>query len=175
MIRLETERLILRPLVPEDAAALFGIVSDPENVRYLGTVSASFAEVRGYIENHLSANSPHGLSFCAAILRSTSEIIGRAGLFVSNIDGKDEIELAYLFNRSHWGCGFATEAARAFVKRGDEIGATRIIAIVHPNNVASIRVAEKTGFVFEQELANYKDFGNVGLYSRQPVDANRLK
>ncbi len=174
MKKLETDRLVLRPLVPEDAAAIFRIVSDPENVRFLGSISASVDQVRGYIERHVAENAPLDLGFCAVKLRSTGEVIGRAGLFVSNIDHKDEIELAYLFGKSHWRCGYATEAARAFVEYGDEIGAARIIAIVHPNNAPSIRVAEKAGFAFERELANYKDFGDVGLYSRQTEQAIRL-
>jgi [ribosomal protein S5]-alanine N-acetyltransferase len=175
MVTLETERLVLRPLVPDDAENLFGIISDPENVRFLGTISSSVEQVRGYIKKHVADNEANGLGFCAAILRSTGDVIGRAGLFLSKIDGKDEVELAYLFDKTHWGCGYATEAARAFVDYGDEIGAGRMIAIVHPLNIASIRVAEKTGFVYERMLADYKDFGNVGLYSREPADANRLQ
>src|SRR5690606_31715448 len=147
MITLETERLILRPLVPEDAEGLFRIVSDPDNVRFLGTISASVEQVRSYIESHIAANAPHGLGFCAAVQRSTGDVIGRAGLFLSNIDGKDEVELAYLFDNAHWGRGYATEAALAIVDYGDRIGAGRMIAIVHPQNTASIRVAEKSGFV----------------------------
>ena len=173
MITLETERLVLRPLVPEDAAGLFRIISDPDNVRYLGTISSSVEQVRGYIDSHIAANAPHGLGFCAAVLRSTGDVIGRAGLFLSNIDGKDEVELAYLFDKAHWGRGYATESARAFVDYGDRIGAGRMIAIVHPQNTASIRVAEKSGFVYERELSNYKDFGNVGLYARESADANQ--
>jgi RimJ/RimL family protein N-acetyltransferase len=173
MIKLETERLTLRPLVPADAAGLFRIILDPENVRFLGTVSTSIEQIRSYIEKHITENAPHGLGFCAAILRSTGDMIGRAGLFLSNIGGKDEIELAYLFDKNHWGRGYATEAARAFIKYGDEIGVGRMIAIVHPLNVASIRVIEKSGFAYERRLADYKDFGDVGLYSRDPADANR--
>lgn len=172
MITLETERLRLRPLVPEDAADLFTIISEPENVRFLGGISASVEQVRGYIESHIAANAPHGRGFCAAILRSTRELIGRAGLFLSIVEGKGEVELAYLFDKAHWGRGYASEAAKVFVQYGDKIGAGRMIAIVHPENLASVRVAQKVGFRYERQLADYKDFGDVGLYAREP-DTNR--
>ena len=61
-----------------------------------------------------------------------------------------ETEIAWIFGRRYWGRGYATESARACLRYGlDELGIERIIAIIFPDNLPSIRVAEKLGMVSE--------------------------
>jgi RimJ/RimL family protein N-acetyltransferase len=165
---IETGRLILRPLEESDAEELFVIYSVPENVRFLGKGSSSVDELRGYISRHIKDHLGTGVGLSAAFLKETGEMIGRAGLFFSNIDGVDEVELAYLIDRIHWGKGYATEMSKAILDYGfGELGLERIIAIIHPLNSRSIGVADKCGFTYERALSNYKNFGNVGLYARE--------
>ncbi len=164
---IETERLMLRPLEESDADELFAIYSVPENVRFMGKGSSSVDELRGYISRHIQDHPGTGPGLSAAFLKETGEMIGRSGLFFSNIDGVDEVELAYLIDRIHWGKGYSTEASQAILDYGfGELGLERIIAIIDPLNSGSIRVADKCGFTYERALSNYKDFGNVGLYAK---------
>jgi ribosomal-protein-alanine N-acetyltransferase len=163
---IETERLLLRPLNESDAEELFRIYSVPENIRFMGKGSATINELRGHISQHIKEHPEAGPGLSAIFLKENGELIGRAGLFSSNIDGASEVELAYLIDQTHWGKGYATEAAMAIISYGfDELMVDRIIAIIHPLNSGSIRIAEKCGFAYERALPKYKDFGNVGLYS----------
>jgi [ribosomal protein S5]-alanine N-acetyltransferase len=168
---IETDRLFLRPLEESDAEELFAIYSVPENVRFMGKGSSSVEELRGHISGHTKDHPGIGPGLSAAFLKGSGEMIGRAGLFFSSIDETDEIELAYLIDRTHWGKGYATEASQAILDHGfNDLGLQRIIAIIHPLNTGSIRVADKCGFTYERALFNYKDFGNVGLFSKVSLD-----
>lgn len=169
MIIAETPRLIIRPFDPTDAADLFRIYSDSETMRFLGSPAASVDEERSNIENHRrSYYDYHGFGLWAVILKSEKRLIGRAGILYQNIEGKTDPELAYLIDRNFCGRGLATQAAMAVIKVAQDVHHfSRMVAVIHPKNVGSIRVATKCGFGFEKELMGYKDFGNVHLYSRQ--------
>ena len=81
------------------------------------------------------------------------------------IEGVEEVEIAYLLDREYWGKGLATEAAEAIIKHGyAKYGFKRIVAVIHPQNVASIRVAEKIGMKYERDVL-YGDMGKVALYA----------
>ena len=165
----ETPRLIIRPFEPADAADLFRIYSDAETMRFLGCPAASVEEERSNIENHIrSYYDQYAFGLWAAILKSEKRLIGRAGILYQNIEGKTDPELAYLIDRNFCGRGLATEAASAVIQVAQDVHHfSRMVAVIHPKNAASIRVAVKCGFVFENELMGYKDFGDVHLYSRQ--------
>ncbi len=92
------------------------------------------------------------MGFFACELKETGEFVGICGLLEQkNVEGKDEIEVGYLFVRDHWGKGYATEAARACMEYGfHKMGCNRIISLIDPENSASIRVAEKNGLVKEK-------------------------
>jgi len=134
---IETERLTIRPLAPEDAAALFEVWDDPANERFTHgwTPPGSVEEARKLIER----DKPWGVWE-----RETGELVGDCSLF----QAEGEWEVAYGLRRNRWGRGFATEAARACVEAGfEQLGLHRIVAdIADPSNQASIRVLEKLGF-----------------------------
>ena len=95
-----------------------------------------------------------GYGLWAVVLRETDQPIGYCGLtYFPDINGRPEVEVGYRLARAHWGKGYATEAATAvkdwaFCDRKME----RLIALIDPQNVASIRVAEKLGMVHEAEV-----------------------
>lgn len=134
---IETERLTIRPLVPDDAAALLAVWGDPENERFVGsTMPTSVEEVRSW----LSRWSQWGVWE-----KATGELVGDCGLHFD--EGFQEWELSYGLRRDRWGRGYATEAARACVRHGfDEMGLEKIVADVDPGNTASQHVLEKLGF-----------------------------
>jgi RimJ/RimL family protein N-acetyltransferase len=76
--------------------------------------------------------------------RSTRAVIGRVGFW--HPPSWPGVELTWLIRRSHWGQGFATEAAqRALQWAKDHTRLTRIVSLIHPDNCRSIRVAAKLG------------------------------
>ena len=95
----------------------------------------------------------------AVVEQRSRNVIGYCGLFYfPNLDGQPEIEIGYRLARSAWGQGYATEAALSIRDFAfTTLGIKRLIAMIDPSNIASIRVAEKIGMKYEKEvlLAGY--------------------
>jgi len=143
---LETDRLLIREYVEEDAEAFFKLNTDPEVVRFVPDKPLlSVEHVRQILLDHPIADyRKHGFGRGACILKSTGEQIGMAGL--KYLEELGEVDVAYRLLPSHWGLGLATEAAIASVRHGfAQLGLKQIIGLVMPENIASVRVLEKTG------------------------------
>lgn len=98
--------------------------------------------------------------------RETGAFVGRCGLLPWTIGGKHEVEVAYLIDKSYWGRGLATEAARAVADDGFRtLELTRLVSLIDEENRVSQRVAEKVGMTFERAMADEK--GPFWLYSRK--------
>lgn len=168
MIIAETERLVLRKFQPDDAEDLHRIYSNPETMKFMGIYDHSVEEERSNIQRHIEKYYDQlGFGLWAAVLKENNRLIGRCGFLFQEIEGVKDLELAYLIDRDYWSKGLATEAAQGILQLGSsQFGFTRIIAVIKPENVGSIRVAEKCGLNYEREIPDYKDFGRVSLYSR---------
>ena len=140
-----TSRLVLRPFVPEDVEPLHRIMNDREVMRYFPVADPPPLEkVDRLIQGQLKHWEAHGYGWWAVELRSDSQLIGWSGL--QFLPETNETEVAYLLGKPFWGRGLATEGARAGLRFGyEELGLEKIVAIVHPDNVASRRVIEKLG------------------------------
>ena len=146
MIVLETARLTLRHLAPGDLDDLASIQADPEVMRFFPTGPRSRDLTERDIDRCIATQSAHGFSLWATIDRTEGRLIGRCGLLPQSLGGTEEVEIAYLIARSHWGLGLATEAAQAIRDYGmTQLGRTRLVSIIDRDNLASRRVAEKTG------------------------------
>lgn len=161
----ETARLLLRPFTPDDAPALFRIYGDPEVMRFMGAPPASVEQEAANLQAHAHKYYERlGFGLWAVVHKATGDLIGRCGLLRSEIGGRIETEISYLLERGHWGQGFAAEAAGAVLDYGFRVlGLDRVVAVIHPDNVASRRVAERIGMRYEGEVP-YKQFGMVQLY-----------
>lgn len=148
----ETDRLILRPTTLEDADFDFATTSDPEVSRFIGgvrTLDWHHNRIKGIIEHQ----RVHNFSRWSVVLKATGDRIGRCGPMYREIEGVQEVELGYAYPREYWGQGYATEAARAALDRCRRLALQRrIVAIIDPQNHASIRVAEKIGMSFERMI-----------------------
>ena len=90
--------------------------------------------------------------------------MGRCGLLVSTIAGRLEVEISWVRAPKHRGRGLATEAAGAVLAHAaSSLNQRRIVAVIAPENHASIRVAERLGMRREGDVP-YKEFGTVSLY-----------
>jgi RimJ/RimL family protein N-acetyltransferase len=92
----------------------------------------------------------YGYGRFACVWKETGEVIGFSG--VKYVPEIGDTELGYRFLPEHWGKGLATEAGRASIEfaRAD-LGLARLVALVHPDNVASARVLAKLGFAVERQ------------------------
>jgi len=168
MIILETSRLLLRRLLPEDLDSLYALYRDPEIRRYFPEGTLTYEETREELEWFLQGHPEHPeLGLWATIHKETGQFIGRCGLLPWTIEERPEVEVAYLLAQDYWGQGLATEAALALVEYGfQQLGLLRLICLIEPENRASIRVAEKIGMVREKEVDPGDGFGPALLYAR---------
>ena len=148
---LETPRLILRPFVESDLDGLSALMANADFMRFsLGVFSRE--QTAEFLEK-VRARDRAGLpSLFALILRSNQKLIGYCGFFLQTVDGVEELEIAYRLDPSSWGQGLATEAARAVRDHAfEELQIAHVISLIHPDNIASRRVAEKNGMTPEKE------------------------
>ncbi len=153
MPEIETSRLLLRLFTLDDFDDLFRLYSDPEVMRYLSRRTKEQTQISLY--KHIEHWQTHNFGMWAVIHKETGMMIGRCGLGV--LANTPEIELGYLFDKSYWYRGLATEAAIATLKYGfGEINLDRIVAIARPQNTASVRVIEKIGMKYQKDAYFYK-------------------
>ena len=140
----ETLRLAHRALTVADAEVFFALNSHPGVMRFTGEVPLrSLDEARGAIERYPDFDAV-GYGRWGCVLKETGLIIGFCGL--KYLPELDEVDLGYRFFPEYWGRGLATEACIASLEFGFRtLGLDRIIALVLPENAASIRVLEKVG------------------------------
>lgn len=150
---IETPRLRFRQLVEDDADTLAALFADPEVMRFIGIGGVLTRDrAQRSIERQQAEYRERGFGEWATIDRETGDMIGLCGLIRwPDIDGVEELEVAYLLAREAWGRGLGTEAATAIRDHAvDELGSTRLVSCIYPDNHASIRVATKVGMHFEK-------------------------
>ncbi|GAA2752910.1 GNAT family N-acetyltransferase [Amnibacterium kyonggiense] len=147
-LRIETERLILRPWSEDDAPALRSLWAerDPRARRRITPDGRpTVDELREQIHDAVTAQERTGLALLVVEQRSTPGFAGYCGLVVGQAT-EAEPELAYELLRRIHGHGIATEAARALVAAADVAGWTRLWATIRDWNAPSRSVAGKVGF-----------------------------
>jgi ribosomal-protein-alanine N-acetyltransferase len=94
----------------------------------------------------------------AVLLRGNERVLGYCGFFLQMVDDVEELEIGYRLDPEFWGNGIATEAARAVRDHAfRDLEVARVISLIHPDNEASRRVAEKNGMSFEKHTT-FKTF-----------------
>jgi len=165
-VAIETERLLLRRPRPDDLDDFAAAFSDPEVMQFLGDGSTVTREqTEASIRRWLERWDADGIGLCSMEIRATGQVAGRTGFLVwdtadwttSTLAGageRAEVEIGWTVAREYWGNGYATEAALALRDWGvAERGLSRLISLIRPDNVRSVRVAEKIGESFEREIA----------------------
>ena len=149
----QTERLILRPFDMSDVEAMCRVLCDPEVMLFSGGVE--FPEgVRGWIKACIGNYSCLGFGHWAMVEKSAKGAMGYCGLTqFPDIDGQPEIEIGFRLARSFWYRGYATEAAVAVRDYAfHTLYLPRLIALIDPENTASIRVVDKIGMRYERDV-----------------------
>jgi RimJ/RimL family protein N-acetyltransferase len=151
---LETKRLTLRHQDMGDLDALFALYSDPEIRKYFPDGVKSYEDTKEELGWHLDGNSEYPeLGLWATVHKETGKFIGRCGLLPWKIGGKLEIEVAYLLDKKFWHQGLATEAATGILAYAfDNLNLARIICLMHPDNIASQKVAKRIGMTLEGKV-----------------------
>jgi ribosomal-protein-alanine N-acetyltransferase len=150
-IILESPRLLFREISVEDAPLIYQLNSDPEVVKYVHeepvtNIETALANITNRI---LPQYNQYGYGRWAVITKDTDTFIGWCGLKYR--PERDEVDLGYRFIRSHWGKGYATEAAQVTLQYGfTHLQIPVITAMAHIDNTASLKVIEKCGMQFQR-------------------------
>ncbi len=143
---LETERLELRRLTPVDAPFILELLNDPLFLRFVGDKGArTVDDARAYLVNGpIASYAQHGFGLFLVSLKADGTPLGMCGLLKRPV--LEDVDVGFGFLTRHGGHGYATEAAAACRDYArTALGASRLIAIIHPDNRPSQRVAEKIG------------------------------
>ena len=149
LMRLETQRLLIRPFRMADLAAFAEIVGDPEVMRYIGDGSPlSPTQAQEHIEKHILSQKENGYSRYAVCLQESQQLIGHCGF----MDFEGTIDFGWRYGRPYWGKGYATEAAQAVLGYAREsLSFDRIVCLCYTDNVASLRVIQKLAIPFDRD------------------------
>ena len=160
MIVLETKRLILRQFNVDDAPFILTLLNEPSFLRYIGDKKVrTHDDARQYILNGPQASyTQHGFGLYQVELKHYRTPAGMCGLLKR--DELPEPDIGFAFLPDYWNKGLAFEAASAVLNDARErLKLDRLLAIVNPDNDASIKLLEKLGFSFERM------HGDVKLYA----------
>jgi RimJ/RimL family protein N-acetyltransferase len=165
---LETDRLILRELVPDDAPFMLELLNDPAYIHNIADRGVRDLDgARRYLEERWRASyAEHGFGLWVVVHRESGACTGLCGLV--RREGLDDVDIGYAFLPAFRGQGYAVESAlgvRAHAR--DVAGLTRLVAIVSPGNGPSIRVLEQLGMHFVRTLRLPGDTSDVALYATE--------
>ncbi|MCR6652971.1 MAG: GNAT family N-acetyltransferase [Cellvibrionaceae bacterium] len=141
-----SERLFLRPFVPEDELAVVAFLTNPEFMVYSpsGALSEGDAKIRFY---ELSETyRKFGFAKFAVTLRKSNKLIGYCGIEPCEIAGSEQMELGFRLHPAYRGYGYATEAGSSFLAWYERHFPKPVIAFTEPSNHSSIRVLQKLDF-----------------------------
>ena len=155
-----TPRLSAERLRPEHVDELNRLHRDPRVMATLGGLRSA-AETRRQLRRNLGHWSRHGFGVWMFYAKSDGRFTGRAGLRHVKVGGRAEIELLYALRPEAWGRGLATEMAEAILALGyGDLGLADLVCFTLATNLASKRVMEKAGFIYERDVT-YADLPHV--------------
>lgn len=141
----ETERLIIRKLIPEDFAAIHAMMRKPE-VMYAWEHGFTERDTEAWFTVQFKRYEEDGCGYFAVALKDTQTVIGQAGILKYELDGKTDFAIGYIFDDHYWNKGYATESAKACIDFAfQQLGAAEIYCEMRPENQPSVKVAERLG------------------------------
>ncbi|WP_268793392.1 GNAT family N-acetyltransferase [Nocardioides sp. Soil796] len=152
--RPSSERLRFREMTIDDLDAMSDLLGDPEVMAHYPRPKTR-AEAQAWVEWNLANYARDGFGLWI-IEDLEGRFVGDCGLTWQRVEGREDLEIGYHVVPAMQGRGLASEGARACRELARRRGIERLIAIVHPDNRASQRVAEKCGLVLEQEFGDQR-------------------
>lgn len=150
---LQTPRLILRSFREEDVDVMAQFFANPDFMRFSLGVFTEREQTIAFIEKVMGWNRAGIPSQFAVMPRGEDAIIGYCGFFYHPEHGIEDIEIGYRLNPDYWNRGLITEAARAVRDHGfRDCKLSRVISLIHPENIPSRRVAEKNEMKVEKKI-----------------------
>ncbi|MFE3576256.1 GNAT family N-acetyltransferase [Lysinibacillus sp. NPDC059133] len=173
-LHIETERLVIRPYALTDLDELYTVVSEPNFYQFIPEDVPSRDDVQRVIEWSIQCNQKNTPTKIyklnlAIVDRVSQKLIGYCGLGPDDIK-ETEVEIYYGISEVYRGQGISYEAAQALLSYAfHKIGLYKVIAVVHPENVASLRIVDKLGmsykYTYNHLKSELKDFEGLHHYA----------
>ena len=164
----ETERLVLRQWTESDLDPFTSLCSDPEVMQWIADGSRrTRLECAAAIQRFRTGWDDRGFDLFAVDLKRDRQFVGFCGLSIPTFlpEVLPAVEIGWRLARSHWGNGFATEAAKVSLRYGfDNLGLDEIISIHQIGNDASARIMHKIGMSFSHETIDPTCNRSVHVY-----------
>lgn len=154
VLQLETNRLLLRPMLESDFDALLLIFTDPNVMAAFDHPLFTREQMERWLKRNLDHQEGFGYGLFSVIHKETGQLIGDCGL--EQMEDLGAAELGYDFRSEFWNQGYATEAAIAVRDYAfDVLRLPQLISLIRVGNLASKRVAEKTGMKHAEEFERH--------------------
>lgn len=153
--RTTTDRLLLRAIREDDLDALFALHSDPATNRFSRrSFMRTLEDARTTMALWLEDWAREGVGYwLVERLEAPGVVVGMGGLRHKELEGQRVLNLAYRFMPETWGSGYATEVSRvALALAARHLPRVPLVAIIHPDNTASVRVAERLGMRLDRHV-----------------------
>jgi [ribosomal protein S5]-alanine N-acetyltransferase len=149
---LETERLILRPFREDDLDRLAELFANADFMRFsLGPYTRE--QTAAFLDKIIGWQRAALPSLFAVELKSERALVGYCGFFHHPPEVTTDVEIGYRLHPDYWNRGLMTEAARAVRDHAfRDLKLPRVVSLVHPENIASRRVAEKNDMAVAKEI-----------------------
>jgi RimJ/RimL family protein N-acetyltransferase len=154
---LRTDRLVLRPLGPDDLDDLVALHAQESFWRYPFGRGWARAETESFLERTIERYDDPGIAVSAVVIAASDELAGWAGLSIPTFlpEVLPAVEVGWRLGEQHRGRGFATEAGQAWIRYGfDELELESIVSIYEPDNIASGAVMQLLGFTLDRETVH---------------------
>jgi RimJ/RimL family protein N-acetyltransferase len=165
MTILETNRLTIRRLTPDDAEFILKLLNEPSWLRFIGDKGVRTVEdARAYILNGpVEMYSRLGFGLYLVELKDEGVSIGICGLIKR--DALEDVDIGFAFLPEYWGKGYAYEAAAAVMSYAASVlSLKRIVAITSVDNDSSAKLLEKLGFSFEKMIKLSPESPEIKLF-----------
>jgi len=158
MCIIKTKRLLLRKIQQNDYNEMKSILQDEELMLLGWGRTYSDEQVQIWIDKITNQYEYFGFSYYIAMEKSTDSVVGIMGILPVTIKEVNYIEIAYILKKKYWNKGYATEGISACVDYiFNVLNADKYIAQVIPENINSIKVAEKLGMnVIDEYMREHK-------------------
>jgi ribosomal-protein-alanine N-acetyltransferase len=150
---IETEQLILRSFREQDVDRMVELFANPDFMRFSLGVFTEREQTVAFIEKVMGWDDAGIPSQFAVVPRGEDAVIGYCGFFYHPEHAIEDIEIGYRLHPDYWNHGLITEAARAMRDNAfRDWKLSRVISLIHPENIPSRRVAEKNAMTVEKEI-----------------------
>jgi RimJ/RimL family protein N-acetyltransferase len=163
---IQTDRLLINKITIDDAAFVLELMNDKDWIKNVGDKGVrTIEDAQAYIQQRfIKTYQESNCGFYSLNIKNTHEIIGIAGLV--DREGIDHIDIGYGILPEFRGKGYAFEATKAIYDYGyQELNLEKIVAIVNPDNLHSIKLLSKLGLEFEKMIRLPDEEIDILLYS----------